>query len=78
MGFRATTNWYPQFPPSPDWLFYLMREVASTPSCSPVFVYRFCSGVVKLIKHQFVSVLRARLGTTKVDQSHNFRGHSFR
>ena len=54
-----------------------MSELFSAPNYSPVFVYRFCSGVVNLIKHLFVSVLRARLGTTKLDQSYNFHGHSF-
>ena len=60
-------------------LFYLMCELVPASSRSPLFVYRSRSGIVKpILKRQFVSVLRARLGAAKVAQSHLFRGHSFR
>ena len=56
-----------------------MCELVPASSRSPLFVYRSRSGIVKpILKRQFVSVLRARLGTAKVVQSHLFRGHSFR
>ena len=56
-----------------------MCEIVPASSQSPLFVYRSCSGIVKpILKRQFVSVLRARLGAAKVAQSHLFCGHSFR
>ena len=68
-------------PNSPLWpvqLFYLMCELAPAFSRSPLFVYRSHSGIVKpILKRQFISVLRARLGAAEVAQSYLFHCHSF-
>lgn len=68
----------PNSPLCPVRLFYLMYELGPASSQSPLFVYHSRSGIViPILKRQFVSVLRARLGAAKVTQSHLFRGHSF-
>ena len=69
----------PGSPLCPVRLFYLMCELVPAPGNSPLFVYLSRSGLLKpVLKHQFISVLRARLRAANVSQYHLFRGHSFR
>ena len=59
-------------------MFYLMCELVPAPDSVPLFVLPSHSGRLQpVLKSQFVSVLRNRLHSAGVPQSHLFRGHSF-
>ena len=60
-------------------MFYLMCELVPAPDFVPLFVLPSRSGRLRpVLKSQFVSVLRNRLQSAGVPQSHLFRGYSFR
>ena len=60
-------------------MFYLMCELVPAPDFVPLFVLPSRSGRLRpVLNSQFVSVLRNRLQSAGVPQSHLFRGHSFR
>ena len=60
-------------------MFYLMCEFVPAPDSVPLFVLPSRSGRCRpVLKSQFVSVLRNRLQSAGVPQSHLFQGHSFR
>ena len=69
----------PNSPLCPVRMFYLMCELVPAPDSVPLFVLPSRSGRLRpVLKSQFVSVLRNRLQSAGVPQSHLFRGHSFR